>query len=53
MTPDQQTEWQYRFTERIGILMDSAAGEPSPAHKDIARDDANQAIAAIERELNK
>lgn len=39
MTSDQQSEWNYRFDERLGIL---TQGQPATILEEaIARDDAN------------
>lgn len=45
-----QAEWNLVFLNRIGILMDSAAGEPTPEQKAIAREEAQRAVNELRDE---
>ena len=44
-----EREWDYRYTERLGILC--GAAEPTPAQKRIARQEADVAIAGFREQL--
>ena len=45
MTPEEQTEWNYIFQERIGIMCGD--GEPTDEQKAIARKEADEHIKAL------
>lgn len=45
---EQETEWHYRYQERLGILTDGRR-EPTPGEKQIARREANRAVGHIGR----
>lgn len=47
MPTEIQAEWNLVFLTRIGILMDSAAGEPTPEQKAIARQEADATIKIL------
>lgn len=49
MTPNEQTEWNYRFEERLGMLCGPVAA--SAEQKELARVEANQAIQNLKLEI--
>lgn len=46
MTKDQTTEWNYRYTERLGIM--AGADDPTEEQKAIARKEADEAVEKIQ-----
>jgi len=48
MIPDPMIEWQYRYDERIAIMLESLgldpASEPTPEQRRIAENEANDCI---------
>ena len=50
MTTDQQTDWNYLYHERIGIMC--GTGEPTPEQERYARESADEQIKQqTEREI--
>lgn len=43
MTPDQVTEWRYRYNERLGILCSD--NRPTPEQVEIAQKEAQEWLA--------